>query len=439
MKYTTRDSTIEKTLQKYLDLIVKVILKELPQTRSIILGGGFGRGEGSVWIKNSMVIPINDFDMFVVTDKDISEDLLNTVANKASKKLPPEIGSRGTDFYSFDRDLHAKTFYVDLKALPIKKMTSLPPMFRYFELRNASAVLWGKDYRSLIPDYQAEDLPLAEGFRLLLNRMAMLCLYFSLEFLGRPMSPSEKHGLLYLGSKSLLDLTAPLLQLNGQYVPTYLGRLKNLKETYRDDFPNLYKKLPDLIKRVDEATTFKLKPNFKMKVDPFNYWTLCKKYIGETTLYFGEKFFRKKIKNYSQLSDLIYEELWKAYYPPYLQYFLKSKFKIGFGSVPAAFLLQRYMNFLVYQRFRKHIAIDYPRILFNNRGFDLILYSAMVRLLYSVDEKGKIDSKMLANSRRILEKTFPVTYDGSDKTELWNVVNSAFSCAYANFSFLKII
>ena len=118
---------------------------------------------------------------------------------------------------------------------------------------------------------------------------------------------------------------------------------------------------------------------------------------------------------------------------------LKSKFKISFGSLFGACLLQPYMNFLVYQRFWKHSGINYPRILVNQRGFDLILYSAMVRLLYSVDKKGAIDSKMLFKAKRILEKTFPVAYNGNDNFKLWQAVNEAFSCAYANFSFLKII
>ena len=440
MKYTTQNSFVNQAIQGYLDQIVKVILKELPQAKSIILGGGFGRGEGSVWLKKNTVIPINDFDMFVVAEKNIDEERLNLVANQASKSLPVEIGSRGTDFYSFDRSLHANTFYVDLKVLPIKKLADLPPMFRYFELKNASVVLWGKDYRDLMPDYQVKDLPLIEGFRLLLNRMAMLCLYFSLDFTKRPMSLSEKHGLLYLASKSLVDLSAPLLQLNGQYLPTYLGRLKNLKKTYKKDFPELYKQLPDLVEKVQQATDFKIKPDFKIKVNAFQYWTMCKKYIGKTSLYFAKTLFGRKIKSYSALSDLIYKELWKIYYSPYLKHFLKSKFKINFGSLPAAFLLQRYLNFLVYQRFCQYTGINYPRILINNRGFDLIIYSAMTRLLYSVDEKGKIDAKMLAQARKILEKTFPVVYNEPvEPFGLWNAVNNAFSCAYANFSFLKIV
>ena len=70
-------------IQKYLQVIVDTIVSQIPQTQSIILAGGFGRGEGSVIIKNKQAIPLNDFDIYIITNQAIDEHHLNHVANLA--------------------------------------------------------------------------------------------------------------------------------------------------------------------------------------------------------------------------------------------------------------------------------------------------------------------------------------------------------------------
>ncbi len=46
---------------------------------------------------------------------------------------------------------------------------------------------------------------------------------------------------------------------------------------------------------------------------------------------------------------------------------------------------------------------------------------------------------MLLEGKKILGKTFPVKLKGEGDIDFWNSINDAFSDAYANFSFLKII
>lgn len=442
-QYTLIGGQADKAVKSYLDSVVRVISERIPQAKSIVLAGGFGRGEGSVEKRGKKLIPLNDFDMFVVVDGKVDEKHLNNVANEAAESL--DLGGGvplGTDFYSFDRQLHANTFYVDLKALTPKDMTRLPPMFRYAELKQASTVVWGDSYLDLIPNYSISDLPLAEGFRLLLNRMALLCLYFSLDFTKREITSSEKHGLLYLGSKALLDLSAPLLQLRGEYVPTYLGRLERLKQIYKKSFPELYRSLPDLPKRVEDVVSFRTSPDFEKPLDPLEYWSMCKKYIGETTLFFAGKFFRREINSLSEMANLIYWKMWPDYYGPYLKHYLRHRFHIPFGSRLGSRFVQPYINYHVYKRFKELSGTHYPKILWSRRGFDLVLYSAMTNILYSVDKRGEVDARSLSQGEDLLKKVFPVSSkDGLEleQSSRWNNVNDAFSEAYANFSFLKIV
>jgi hypothetical protein len=438
IKYTLVGGKANEAISKYLEIIVKTILEQIREVKAVVLGGGFARGEGSVEIINGIVTPINDFDIFVITDKEVPEEILNETANQAIKKIKIK-RHVGTDFYKFNREIFANTFYIDLKSLTIRGLAKLPPMIRYYELRNAGKVIYGRNYLNLIPDYQIKDLPLAEGFRLLLNRMAMLSLYFSMDFIKRPMTKNEKYGLLYLGSKVYLGSCGALLQLSGKYVPTYLGRLEVLKKTYAKDFPELYKLLPNFPQKVEEAVRYKLKTDFSHSIDPFVFWSEAKKHSWEVLRYLAKHFFNREINTFEEMSDFIYYKFWKYYYSPYLSVFIKNHFGIKTKGIVASFFLQRYMNWVVYRRFLKFRKLNYPRILFNKRALDLTLYSAMIRILYSVNEAGEVDKEMLLGGRKILEKTFPIEFREGDDIDFWNVVNDAFCDAYTNFAFLKII
>ena len=158
MKFTYAGEYANRKIQDYLEIIKEEIIKNVPDVKSIIVGGGFGRGEGSVEVVGKRVIPINDFDLFIITKKEIEETILNEAANNAIKKLG--IKNAGLEFYEFDREKYSNTFYVDLKNLTIKKLKKLLPPVRYYELRNASTVISRKDYWDLMPDYKLEDLHL---------------------------------------------------------------------------------------------------------------------------------------------------------------------------------------------------------------------------------------------------------------------------------------
>ena len=64
MRYTKNKSKrVEDYLNEKIEIITDIIRKRIPDTIGIIMGGGFGKGEGSVVVENKEVILINDFDM----------------------------------------------------------------------------------------------------------------------------------------------------------------------------------------------------------------------------------------------------------------------------------------------------------------------------------------------------------------------------------------
>ncbi|SVB90683.1 uncharacterized protein METZ01_LOCUS243537, partial [marine metagenome] len=67
-KFTIHDNQdIYHRISSDLDLITQIILNEFTNIESIVLAGGFGRGEGSVLIVDNDIQPINDYDIYIIT------------------------------------------------------------------------------------------------------------------------------------------------------------------------------------------------------------------------------------------------------------------------------------------------------------------------------------------------------------------------------------
>ncbi len=438
MKYTILGSEVNDQIQNIVDVMVDEVRKNVPGVLSIILGGGFGKGEGSVQIKEGKVIPVNDFDAYIITEGPVDDKLLNDVANKATARLTLE--NKGLEFYEFDRKKYADTFYLDLKAIPVYKLKDLPPMTRYFEIKNASSVVYGQDYRYLMPDYDFTDIPQAEGFRVLLNRMAHLAEYFSTDFLTGNITPGEYKGLRYIAhTKAFIACGEGLLTLNKKFVPTYSGRAAMLKKCYKHDFPDLYEKLPNLANKVEAATNFKLKADFEVQEDPFMIYQDVASHIGEVTKYFVSKFSGINIENYHQLSQVIYKKVWPDYFGYYAKWFLKHKTGINFGKYLPAYLAKQYMTWVYYLRLKNYRGINHKEVIRNPASPDITMYAAIPELIYSLRPDKTIDRTMLDRAAKLTNKVFPTKLNISDDYKLWNHVALQFSNAYVLFGFLKIV
>ena len=77
------DFTIQKKnnynlkIKEDLTIINNIILGDIYDVISLVLVGGFGRGEGSMLSYNNQIIPINDYDIVVISKTNI----LNTKIN----------------------------------------------------------------------------------------------------------------------------------------------------------------------------------------------------------------------------------------------------------------------------------------------------------------------------------------------------------------------
>lgn len=447
MKYTKyKQKFVEDYIQRKVDIIVNVIRKRIPDALAIIMAGGFGRGEGSVYVKGKKVYPINDFDMVVVTKKPYDEEFINNVGEEATRRIGKKTHPSLTLFDKYKFKPFTDFFYVDLKAIPVSNLKKLMPMIKYYELKNSSMVVYGNEkILSKIPDIKIRDIPLGEGVRLLMNRMSHLVQYFYPNFLKRKHIPAEHEMLLVHSIKTYLAGAVSLSLITGDYKPTYLDCVKNIKNNFENKFKELNKAIPEYPREVEKFLKLKYDTNLSLyKKKDLELWDSSRKYIKIISKYYLSKFLGKKIDNFDEFSKALMN-CGQAYYSPYLSFIIKEKFgiKIKNRLILRFFtiLAQIYMNTVYFIRLKQNYNRYYTKILFRTKTPELTFFSALPYILYSLNTEGKVNLKMLEKGREILSKTYPVDVrrkNFKSDFEYWEEIASTYSRAYMLFAFLRI-
>ena len=447
MTYTqSKNKEVEKYIQKKVDIIIEVILSKIPDTVSIIMAGGFGRGEGGVHLNKDEIFPINDFDMIVVTKKLYDEDFVNNVGEIATTKIGKKTHPSLKIFDKYKFKPFTEFFYVDLKAIPVSKLKKLMPMVKYYELKHSSNVVYGdKSVLDKIPNIKIEDIPLGEGVRLLMNRMSHLIQYFYPNFLKRKHIPAEHEMLFVHVIKTYLAGAVSLSLLTGDYKPTYGECVNNLQKNFDKKFEELSKHIPEYPQEVKKFLNLKYFTNLSLyKRKDLDLWENSKKYIGLISKYYLSKFLKKEINNWDEFSKLLMN-CGYDYYSPYMKFIIKEKFGI---EIKSKFILkilstlaQLYLNMVYFIRIRKNYNKTYLRALFKFQPPELTFFSALPHILYSLGTDGKVNLKMLEKGKKILARTYPVDAKrkdfGSD-LEYWESISDSYSQAYMLFAFLRI-
>ncbi len=384
-KYTVYDKKVDDYIQKkYLDIIIKSFIKDADPI-SIILFGGFGKGEGSIQFINGSPVPFNDFDFYIITKKKLNNKELDKISMNASKS----IGVGGLEFAYFPKEGYNsnKFFHIDTRCIPYDSLSKLMSTQRYYELKYGSQVIYGdKTVLNKIREIKPNDIPLSEGLRNLFNKMHTMLLGLRKEY-----TEDQKKILIFWSYKCYLSICEALLILNRKFTPHYLEKSKLFKRIYKKDFPDLYEKIPDLAEKVERAAKFKVNLNFN--TDYRKLWEQSLKDILIVFEYYLHSWLGKQ-----QIGYLINKKLPYVYFKPYL------KEKIGFNLFPAQYAL----NLLYFNILKKHKEIYIaPLLTWKDVGLRLIL--PVYYLLKSIDEKSYLD-----NSYNELKKFIKV-----DKKEFW--------------------
>lgn len=138
---------------------------------SLILGGGYGRGEGGVLRIDEEETLYNDLDFFVIS------------ANLSKRKIN-RINARLHDLH---HELSDETG-IDVDFSPVQTISVLPkaPFWLvWYELKYVHRIIYGRhDILKYLPAWQHNQVPMMEGLKLLLNRS--MGLYFAKNKLRKP-------------------------------------------------------------------------------------------------------------------------------------------------------------------------------------------------------------------------------------------------------------
>lgn len=209
--------------------------------RAVILGGGYGRGEGGACrLKDGKEGLHNDYDFFVISD-DIS-----IFAKRRLKGFLDEISKEFTSGIGIDVDFSPPKNKRELSRMDFNMM--------WQELKHGHQVILGdNDILDLLPAYDIKHMPALEGVKLMLNRGAGLILSMD-KMANRPDAESLEfvRRNIYKAWNACGDIC---LISADNYHWSYIERLKRL-EQYRDHDALVGRFFPE----IKEALEYKLQP-----------------------------------------------------------------------------------------------------------------------------------------------------------------------------------
>lgn len=245
-KYTVYgDEALDRRIESDMALVAEAALRAVPPAHvaAVVLGGGYGRGEGGVFLEDGGQKLFNDYDMFLITKG------LSRRGRRAADARLKEVSEALRGKVEIDVDFGPAK---DLGALP-----RMPFTMMWYDLKRGHQVVWG-DGSALasLPDHRAERMPAEEAAKLMLNRGSGLLQ--AKELLARGgLSEEEREFALRNSMKAALGAGDSLLVLAGRYACSYrerAARMAELKDdplVASDDFLGLYL----------EAVDYKLRPS----------------------------------------------------------------------------------------------------------------------------------------------------------------------------------
>ncbi len=153
--YTIRGSA---GLDEWIDAdLARIAEAASPHSIAGILLGGYGRGEGTPFIRpDGSQSPFNDYDLVVVVEQITAET--RQIFTELEGSLSDQIGLP-VDLYPYEK-----------RALSTCEFSLLN-----YEMNYGHKVVWGDGHvLDAMPDYPHDAIPLSEGTRLLLNRGKLL-------------------------------------------------------------------------------------------------------------------------------------------------------------------------------------------------------------------------------------------------------------------------
>jgi len=374
MKYVENPKINEKVAKIIEGLKDELVSQFHP--KSIIISGSFGRGEATVIEENGKLKFLSDCEVILIPYKWIfNREKLEKFEQNFYKKTGLKV-----EIWGF-----TPTLYLFLPFLSKK----IRPTIANYDLKYGSKVIHGKNYLDKIPAFKPEDIPLWEGIRLILNRMAEALEHFSL-------NPSDE--MLFWTDKIVLACQDSLLLLLKEYTPSYRERNERfIKVSKHFNLPCIQ----TLVEFAKEATHRKLGSNSAISMDRrLEYWFEVQKVCDEVLRYILKERYNIEFKDYIEFQE------------KYLNSELKNYTTLPFDNM----ILQNLFRF-----FKGRITgnkLPTLKMFLRLRRWDHIIYTLIPLIYFALEKDLKVNTSYL---KRISEVVFweKIKADGSFKS--WEI------------------
>ena len=232
----------------------------LPKLAAVVLGGGYGRGEGGVLRTQRGERLYNDLDFFVFSSGG---------ARRENERIQEELSKVSERW--------GKALGIAVDFSPVKKLASLHRVSQtlmYQELLHGWVPVWGTvDLEKWIPALRPEELPFSEAARLLLNRGMGLMLAGEYLKAGKDDADFVVRNL----NKAILGCGDAFLLAAGQYRWRGQERVKAFRVFVQQrELPEEY------AASYEDAFHFKLEPVPELPDSPWERWRFCRSFFMET-------------------------------------------------------------------------------------------------------------------------------------------------------------
>ncbi len=235
--YTLSDQPdVVARIEHDLDRIRATVVGGDPRLRSLVLTGGFARGEGAMRAGR----PQNDYDLIAVRSLGPSKVPYGQMRSRLEKEL----------------GLH-----IDLAQVAAWRLRFAPASIFWYETALRNRLLWGEDLMGRVPRRDVVQLDRAEGLRLLSNRAAGLLLATGQE---------DAHELRLQAAKGLLATSDVHLIAQGRFPPSQTERRMHWTQLRQEGA------LTDAMREIDAWVEWaywqKVTPDDAPPKDPHTAW-----------------------------------------------------------------------------------------------------------------------------------------------------------------------
>lgn len=240
VRYTARGGVAaERRITEALEAATAALERALPQDamRSVVLLGGYGRGEGGVITVAGEERPHNNFDLLVITRGSTPPESLSKLATTALTSVEA----------TFDID-------IDVGAIAEKSLRRAPCMVMWYDMRFGHRTLLGdRDFVPSLEQMSLERVLPWDVRNLMVNRGTLLLINQLLIARGN-LTESDSRAVVKHMMKAIIGYGDALLFSRGAYHWSYeeKGRRMRARTDIAPAFQTLY----------DEAIEFRFRPDY---------------------------------------------------------------------------------------------------------------------------------------------------------------------------------